>query len=146
MGQAWTDKQAILKSTTVPFFYYCPEPWSCCGMFCQMQATMWWASILTVMIKETPCTSGKLTLSLPLNTVNWGSRLYYVSFDPNLADVQGWFYVLLNLKNTLKRWYRHAKYWNFNSSCLSKAQRLIANNMWMAVSYLTRSLCTVDFL
>jgi len=98
MGQAWTDKQVILKSTTVHFFYCCPEPWRCCGMFCQMQATMWWASIPTVMIKETPCTTGKLTFSLPLNTVNWWSRLCYVSFDPNLADIQGWFYMLFNSK------------------------------------------------
>jgi len=123
------------------FFYYCPEVGSCCGMFCLMQAIMWWASILTLMIKVTPCTLGKLTLSVPLNTVNWWSRLCYVSSDPNLADVQGWFYVLFNSKICEKD--SHAKYWNLNSFCLSKAESLIANNVWVTVR---QSLRTVDFL
>lgn len=119
------------------FFYYCPELGSCCGMFCLMQAIIWWASIFTVMIKVTPCTLGKLTLSVPLNTVNWWSRLCYVSSDPNLADVQGWFYVLFNSKICEKD--SHAKYWNLNSFCLSKAESLIANNVWVTVRQLPKT-------
>jgi hypothetical protein len=38
-----------------------------------------------------------------------------------------------------KRWYSHGKYWNFNSSWLSKPQRLIANNTWVAVGHLPKT-------